>query len=114
MTDLYGCSCFALQQREPTSQAVESGISGRTDVKSGGTGIQSQVDANAGKSTSALKDLLTLYGCLWFFIIADSIVKILIWQGYPTLFDAVLTMLCLVLRSVVNLAYGLELQFLFK
>ncbi|KAJ3271329.1 hypothetical protein HDV01_006834 [Terramyces sp. JEL0728] len=73
------------------------------------------------KSTSALSqgkngrnghgfDLHISYAIIWFFMIADFTVKILITQGYPLLFDAIITISVVVLRARSNLFYGVMLK----
>ncbi|KAJ3322461.1 hypothetical protein HDV06_003005 [Boothiomyces sp. JEL0866] len=55
-------------------------------------------------------DLHVSYAVIWFFMIADFTVKILITQGYPFLFDAIITICVVVLRARTNLYYGVLLR----
>ncbi|KAJ3307926.1 hypothetical protein HDV04_002298, partial [Boothiomyces sp. JEL0838] len=64
---------------------------------------------NASKRSSGY-DLHVSYAIIWFFMFADFTVKILITQGYPLLFDAIITICVVVLRARSNLFYGVMLK----
>ncbi|KAJ3272474.1 hypothetical protein HDV01_005544 [Terramyces sp. JEL0728] len=56
------------------------------------------------------RDLHASYAVIWSFMLADFTVKILITQGYPFLFDAIITISVVVLRARTNLYYGVMLK----
>ncbi|KAJ3174739.1 hypothetical protein HDU87_006988 [Geranomyces variabilis] len=56
------------------------------------------------------KPLFKQYALIWATVVLDVIIKILIYQGYPVLFDSQISNLTLVLRAHTNLVYGLNLK----
>ncbi|KAJ3307925.1 hypothetical protein HDV04_002297 [Boothiomyces sp. JEL0838] len=70
----------------------------------------SQVAQGKGSKGSHSYDLHVSYAIIWFFMFADFTVKILITQGYPLLFDAIITISVVVLRARTNLYYGVMLK----
>lgn len=54
------------------------------------------------------------YLTTWLFFLFDVVIKILIYLGYPVLFDSVISVCTICLRSRANLQYGLELKSIFK
>ncbi|KAJ3170185.1 hypothetical protein HDU88_008811 [Geranomyces variabilis] len=68
--------------------------------------------ATNGSAISATvgKPLIKQYVLIWATVVLDVIIKILIYQGYPVLFDSQISNLTLVLRAQTNLVYGLNLK----
>lgn len=58
----------------------------------------------------ASRDLWMNYAITWSLIFIDAVVKILIALGLPLLFDSIITITTVAMRSRTNLQYGLELQ----
>jgi hypothetical protein len=55
-------------------------------------------------------DILLNYIFTWVVIALDVCIKLAIALGHPLLFDSIITILSVTLRSRVNLRYGLELK----
>lgn len=72
----------------------------------------SAVPGNGSKQKHRLasRDLWMNYGITWFLIVVDATIKILISAGLPLLFDSIITITTVAMRSRTNLQYGLELQ----
>jgi hypothetical protein len=67
------------------------------------------------KSISSLSlDLATNYIITWFFLLADIFTKVLIMFGYPFLFDSILSITTIALRSRSNIIYGLNMKEIFE
>lgn len=62
------------------------------------------------KSSKLFKDLVVNYGITWFLIVFDVVLKTLITLGYPLLFDSIVSISAIALRSRANLTFGLQLQ----
>jgi hypothetical protein len=59
-------------------------------------------------------DLNVSYACIWAILVVDVALKILIYLGYPVLFDSIVSLLTICVRGHANLQYGLNLQHIFK
>ena len=59
-------------------------------------------------------DLATNYIITWFFLLADIFTKVLIMFGYPFLFDSILSITTIALRSKSNIIYGLNMKEIFE
>ncbi|KAI8909036.1 hypothetical protein EDD86DRAFT_218706 [Gorgonomyces haynaldii] len=56
------------------------------------------------------RDVNVSYAAIWVFMVIDIILKVLIANGYPVLFDGTTTIICIALRTRANLNYGLLLK----
>ncbi|KAJ3253485.1 hypothetical protein HK103_000517 [Boothiomyces macroporosus] len=72
--------------------------------------VQSSANQVGNGGSDHRADLHMSYAVIWFFMLADFTVKILITQGYPYLFDAIITICVVVLRARTNLHYGVLLR----
>lgn len=62
------------------------------------------------KARSTIRRLILNYLIIWFSVTFDVLIKILIYLGYPVLFDSAISALTLALRARANLHYGLTLK----
>ncbi|KAJ2988773.1 hypothetical protein HDV02_005415 [Globomyces sp. JEL0801] len=65
---------------------------------------------NHADSLDHKKDMFASYFTIWFFMLVDILLKILISLGFPVLFDGITTLLVITLRAQTNLKYGLMLK----
>ncbi|KAI8897543.1 hypothetical protein BC833DRAFT_593281, partial [Globomyces pollinis-pini] len=56
------------------------------------------------------QDIKYTYWTIWFFMMIDFLLKILISLGYPVLFDGITTLIVISLRTQSNLSYGLLMK----
>ncbi|ORZ39287.1 hypothetical protein BCR44DRAFT_1483032 [Catenaria anguillulae PL171] len=61
-------------------------------------------------SIAMRKNLWVNYAIAWFLLVADVVLKSLIAAGVPLLFDSIVTILTVAMRSRCNLQFGLEMQ----
>ncbi|KAI8921064.1 hypothetical protein DFJ77DRAFT_448408 [Powellomyces hirtus] len=55
-------------------------------------------------------ELIKEYVLIWLSVVFDVLIKILIYQNYPVLFDSQISNMTLVFRAQTNLTYGLNLK----
>ncbi|KAI8897544.1 hypothetical protein BC833DRAFT_593286 [Globomyces pollinis-pini] len=65
---------------------------------------------HAEQKESRRQDIKYTYRTIWFFMIIDFGLKVLISLGYPVLFDAITTLIVISLRTQSNLSYGLLMK----
>ena len=58
-------------------------------------------------------DIWGTYMIIWFLIGLDILIKLLIYLGYPLLFDSIITLTTIAMRARANLQFGLVLQRVF-
>jgi hypothetical protein len=66
------------------------------------------------KVDQSKKDLQMNYVAVWIFTLLDIALKIIIMSGQAFLFDTNIALSALIMRARTNLAYGLEMQSVFK
>ncbi|KAJ3272473.1 hypothetical protein HDV01_005543 [Terramyces sp. JEL0728] len=62
------------------------------------------------KATRKNTDMLATYGTVWLFMFCDFMLKMLVMNGYPFLFDGITTVTVVALRARANLYYGVMLK----
>ncbi|KAJ3318560.1 hypothetical protein HDV06_002993 [Boothiomyces sp. JEL0866] len=61
-------------------------------------------------SSKKTTDLISTYATIWLFMLSDLVIKYLVINGYPVLFDGATTLAVVALRARANLEYGVVLK----